>query len=545
MVESTVDVYALITMGLSFTGKKKGASNGSLPRDLRRRYRRTPTALRGAALLRNGSFSAVVVGESVLLVEVPGDTGADGNHDPFDEVVASILSANPHISLVPVGSPGDSDEESPGSLRYRLEIPSSIVSRLSDGKIFAEFLVGRFCQTAPGIEPLVSRQRPVEAEEVSAEEVAGKLESEAIWVCRMEGCDGPSREDTRLPVWFVKEQRENEENGKPGKKVAVELYRLQQAMRNLGFDSCRITVAQRRIHTFDVAPRYETIRTSHSEAFWPSRSVTVLRRLLASEGRSAEQRIFAFEAVNRGLLAIAYRMPRSAEERKSGYAVRTLYALLQLGGRGLREFVDSVYRSAEQFHAFVLVYNALGEAERRQLDHILGERRRAQLVSDRPDAYRRSGRRTVVEPWIAAADATELLVGRYVATARKRGHAVDVESRKIIDSYYLKPRSEALRSVWERARRDPEMERLIEEGRLSRLRALGRRVPRSVLVDAAVGTREEMKRKLSAVFSRRGRQMFLEDVDVIEGAIHRNEWIEWERLLSAQSQLKVLARKIQ
>ncbi|MFA7566673.1 MAG: hypothetical protein WCY01_06570, partial [Alkalispirochaeta sp.] len=152
--------------------------------------------------------------------------------------------------------------------------------------------------------------------------------------------------------------------------------------------------------------------------------------------------------------------------------------------------------------------------------------------------------RTMV-PWQQAAVAAEMLIGEYARRTHRPGYAVDADSMKILDRYYIRPRGTALKSLWESKRRDGEVEELLEHGLLSLLRSYGRRLPRAVLVEGAAGSSERTKHRLSLIYSRAGRKIFLEDVEALEGAIRRNDEVQWERLLGAQQTLKELARRIQ
>jgi hypothetical protein len=525
----------------------------------------------------------------------------------LDRLVAGLLQGNPGLEVVPVQPSGDGDlppEPFNGSADrpvplYRVPIPKETLVRFTDPNLFWMFLAGRLGDGGRG-DYLGRRNRIVDTGEVTAAVLSRDAEAGRLWVCKAEwtrSLPGPAdgRKNRKEPLrvsWLVRETTApgagNSESGGPGKDLAWSLYRLQNAFRSVGFRDCRVGISRQGASRIDERRPLLRLGTEYWEGFWPKGALERIQEEISRlyvhrdgrkddpprrEGvdpsdtipkpvRGGETRqgpglsgippvvtaaVLETELEQQGLLSLAYRLPASREERVGGYAIRTVYAFLAQGGRSLRWFVDSAYRSGRRFRAFSTVYHALGETERARLDRVLGVRRRAALADEHRLVRegQSDGVGQVNEPWRLAALAAETLVGDYARSTRRRGYAADVESMKILEKYYISPRGNSLREIWEKRRNDPMVEGLLEDGRLSLLRIYGRTVPRAVLVDAAAGTTEQTKRRLAAIFSRRGRRLFLEDIDVLEEAVRRDGFIEWDRLLSAREHLTALARRIQ
>jgi hypothetical protein len=289
--------------------------------------------------------------------------------------------------------------------------------------------------------------------------------------------------------------------------------------------------------------RLVRLATESWEAFWPAVSVQRMRTAIALAELPAEVAVLAAELRYNGLVSMAYRIPRTPEEQRAGYALRTLGAFLETGGRALENLVDSVYRSRERFLAFLTLYRWIGPARRARIDRVLGPRRREQIPL-RSDTVGGPAPESSREIWRTLATATDDLVREYAAATRGRGMGLDAGSMEILQRYFITPRGDAMRRVWDTNRREPEITKMLEEGMLSTLRRLGRTVPRSVLVEAVAGRDEQSKRRVAAIFSRNGRQIFLEDVTALEVAIDRGAFTEWERLLAAHQRLRAIARRV-
>ena len=129
------------------------------------------------------------------------------------------------------------------------------------------------------------------------------------------------------------------------------------------------------------------------------------------------------------------------------------------------------------------------------------------------------------------------------ARARSRGAALPAPLATLVETEYRAKRDRALYEAWNTQRRESGLLTLLESARLSRLRALARRVPRQVLIDASVGTEVAVKRSLSRLFSRRGRRIFVEDVAAVEAALQRGEYVDYERLTHAVATVARIAER--
>ncbi len=535
------------------------------------------SAGRAAVLLEGGMLSVCLREDRLLLVAASGE-GFTSGPGALDILVARLLRGSPRLPVVSEADTGK--RETPP---YRVPLPKETLVRFTDPQLFWMFLAGRLGDGGRS-DYLGRRNRIVDTTEVTGEMLARDAESGRLWVCKAEWTRRDAGQPENLRVsWLVRETAvdSSASSSGPGKDLARSLYRLQNAFRSAGFHDCRVGISRQGISRIDGKRVLVRLVTEYWEGFWPKGA---LERVQEELGRLHAHRnglndegahpvgdtnrsgppgvpsvvtvaILEMELKQQGLLSLAFRLPASREEQLGGYAIRTIYAFLAQGGRSLRSFVDSAYRSGERFRAFSTVYYALGANERTRIDRVLGPRRLAALA-DANRLFRggdpgvsggpiRQGSSSVKEPWRIAAVAAETLIGEYARSTRRRGYAADAQCMKILDTYYISPRSNNLREIWDRRRQDPELERLLQDGRLSLLRIYGRNLPRAVLVDAATGTTEGAKRRIAAIFSRRGRRLFLEDVDVLEEAIRRGDSIEWDRLLAAQEQLTALARRIQ
>ncbi|MFP4210628.1 MAG: hypothetical protein ACLFR8_05250 [Alkalispirochaeta sp.] len=513
--------------------------------------------------------------------------GAADQHDPFRSFLGDLLLLDSSATATVTGTD------------LALTYSDGISRWLTDPRIVYEFLVGGITGGPDSLG--APRRRPVEVARTTTAEIRADAEAGRLWVCRIEwrepavvpraadgdaGVDGEGgirrRADgdggIRRVGWLVRETLPGAD-GAPAKSLARGLQRLKSGVEAMGLEGCRVGIARQRESSVDRAGALLRIGTDEWEAFWPVDGVHRLARALAApsindggrdEPLRAEQTptnpvggnngdggdadgvtataalaILAAEIRANGVIALAYHVPRTPEERLSVHAIRTIAALIDAGGGVVERFVDSVYRSGRRFRAFTVLYRFSGTSWQRRFDRALGERRRAQLPPG-PIPIRSEFAHPLApgEVWRTVASAVEELVGEYARNARRRGMALDARSMSILSRWYLHPRSDAMRRVWERSRKDTTVTDRLENGRLSILRDLARGIPRRVLVDAATGRDERTKRRLSIVFSRRGRRLFLEDVDAREAAIARNEVTDWEQILAAHRRLHALAQRL-
>ena len=422
---------------------------------------------------------------------------------------------------------------------YPVPVSRSTSSWLVDANVFWAFLSGRLGGADDALTG--QRYRPVEVESVTGEAIAPAARAGQLWVCRAEWLTSAEDGSSRVGCsWLV---RSGENGDKPGRELARSLHRLREGLRGVGLDDPRVGITRQERAEVDRDRRLVRLTTESWDAFWPAASVQRMREAIGSADLPAEVAVLAAELRYNGLVSLAYRIPRTPEEQRAGYALRTIGAFLENGGRALDSFVDSTYRSRRRFLAFLVLYRWIGPARRARIDRVLGQRRREQIPL-RPEPVGSPNGGSQQETWRTLAVATDELVREYAVATRARGMGLDAASMDILQRYFMKPRGDAMRRVWDRNRRTPEITRMLEEGMLSTLRRLGRAVPRSVLVEAVAGRDETSKRRVAAIFSRNGRQIFLEDVTALEAAIDRGAFTEWDRLLAAHQRLRAIARRM-
>jgi hypothetical protein len=455
-----------------------------------------------------------------------------------------------------------------GADRFIAEVPEAAIRWLTDPVVVYELLAGNI--TAAEDEFTGARTRRVEVDTTNPEAFADAARNGRLWVCRAEW-RGDSGETFRSS-WLVEDR--NDDESSPSQQLGRSLHRLRDSLIALGGDGCRVGIARKGASSVNdvdspgANQRIIRIVTEAWTAYWPSGSLRGTLALIAGGGnpqRSTEDpvtidsllekgafRIVCSSIGRNGPAALSYRRPRTPAERRSGYATATIARLVTSGYSATQRLVDSAYRSGDRFALFVTIYRYSGATWRTAFDKALGSRRRDALPQEPSPTQRTAGpdgrtlttaRRASI--WDQYAVAVEGFVDLFATQIHRPGGAIDASIMDIVSRYYLRPRTDAIRAVWERTCRDTRIDTLLEEGRLSILRDIGRRYPRTTLVEAVAGRPATTKRRIASIFSRNGRAIFLEDVEAIEAAIARRDPISWERLLSSQGILSKIAQRIQ
>jgi len=502
--------------------------------------------------------------EAATVFVGPAGGGVSGIDGAFRGFLGDLLLTDPAAGAVRIGS------------GLHLTFSDSVTRWLTDPRIVHEFLAGGITGGPDSFK--APRRRPVEAVRTTSAEIRADAAAGRLWVCRLEWREtSPApegrggTEQLRRVGWLVREVLPTT-GSTPGKSLARSLQRLKSGAEAIGLEGCRVGIARQKESTVDPDGAMLKIGTDEWEAFWPVEGVIRFAAALSTryetdsvppgslvdarrrrgpaqglEGTLADAAlaILAGEIGANGIASLVYHIPRTPEERLSVHAIRTITALIDGGGRVVERFVDSVYRSGRRFRAFTILRRLGGTEWIDHFDRALGPRRLAQFPTE-PSPIRSEFANPVApgDVWRTFATAAEELVGEYARNARRRGMALDAASMDILSRWYHHPRSDAMRRVWERSRKDATVADRLEEGRLSVLRDLARGVPRRVMIDAVTGRDERTKQRLAAVYSRRGRRLFLEDVDAREAAIARNEMIEWEQILAAHRRLHALAERL-
>ncbi|MFO8043269.1 MAG: hypothetical protein R6U25_08715, partial [Alkalispirochaeta sp.] len=220
-------------------------------------------------------------------------------------------------------------------------------------------------------------------------------------------------------------------------------------------------------------------------------------------------------------------------------------------GAPRRSLADSAYRSGTAYQAAATLSGWLSPSQQEQLRRAFGTRRWEQIFDH---GLRRStgvtaaggtaaggavpGAAGVVAsrlPWNAVAAAAEALIADLAQRSQRAGQRPPASTVALVKKFYLEPRGSRLRTVWEDQIRRGVLAELLEEVFLSQLKRDLPRLPRETLVLSAVGEPSAVKERISAVFSRRGREIFAEDVAVVEAAVARGDFTDWDRILAARS----------
>ncbi|MCG8478881.1 MAG: hypothetical protein MI724_07285, partial [Spirochaetales bacterium] len=320
----------------------------------------------------------------------------------------------------------------------------------------------------------------------------------------------------------------------------VQLKVRRQPPSSIGGGSAVLRMTSPAWHMFwpmgTVARLVETLLPRDVDGGLRNRSLGDRERLVALQ-RAATLRLLDAEVTTNGLVRLLQSLPRTSAEKIGRYAVRTVIELSRAGGVATREFVESAYRSGAAYRDLAVIVRWLPETIRDRLALSLG-RRWEQLVEHGarrpPPPTDGSGR---AYPWIAVPEACERLVSELAVRARRAGRGPSAATGNVVERFYTAPRGERLQAVWRRQLAAGDLGRALAEAMLSRLRRELPHLPRELLVLAAVAEHRDTKQRISAIFSRRGRALFLEDVAALEAAMERREFREWDRVLSARREL--------
>ena len=336
-----------------------------------------------------------------------------------------------------------------------------------------------------------------------------------------------------------------------GRAVAAGIQRLRETLRRAGWP--QVSAQVRRRDASDVSGGAALMRIDGPAArvYWPVRSFRGLLQVLAGgtgEGSSdgsagtgagtwnhlqatALLRVLDAEITHGGLLRLMRLAPRTAVERRARHAIRTIAELIREDGVAKRSLVDLAYRSGQLYRDLSLVALWCGPAEQASLRMGFGTRRWEQIVAHAERRHPGAGARP---PWDQVAGAADRVVAELARRTEQPGQRPPVATAEIVRRYYLEPRGDRLYRVWRAQIADGALAALLEDVFLTQLKRDLPRLPRTALVHAAVGEASTMQQRIAAVFSRRGRQMFLEDVRVVEAAIDADRFREWDRLLAAR-----------
>ena len=415
------------------------------------------------------------------------------------------------------------EESGTGHAAYRLIVPGDVLDWVADPLLLWRTLAG------------IYGTGQVETSFVSSEELTGSLLSarESLWHCRA-GDVG----------WIIAESGDSDE-----RHLQRGLQHLQELLRGIGLRDAEIRTE--RHPPSQAKPGARLLRLAGPEwvSYWP---VPALNRFLArivktvsnADGTDSRvmQRIVAACICDRfvradGIGAITTVAPRTPDERRHRYAVRTVGELIRTGGIVPRVFGETAYRSGEHYRALATVAAGLSQADRDRLRAALGRRRWQQLADHAEQGQGAS------LPWVAFSGACETLVRDLADRSRRPGAAPPSAVVDVVRRFYLEPRDARLREVWRSQIDGGGLARALEAALLSRLRPLLLRLPRETLVYAGCGESRDVQMRLSSAFSRQGRRMYLEDVAVLEARMERREQVEWDSLLAARLAVHAVARR--
>ncbi len=426
-----------------------------------------------------------------------------------------------------------------------VRVPAAAAAWIADRALLWATLCGTF-GTAAGIP---------EVEEVDSGALRSAISERRVWHCRLEASDARDP----IAAWLVVETDSESPHHQPSRRLAAGLNMTRDILRRAGLGEVHLKVRRQPPSSVDEGRVVLRMTSPAWQAFWPMRTaVRLMEALVLRDGdavdahrydrhrdgderlvglqRAAALRLLDAEVTTNGLVRLLQSLPRTSTEKIGRYAVRAVVELARAGGVATREFVESAYRSGKAYRDLAGIVRWFPEAIRDRFAAALGGRWE-QLASHGTRRPLPAGEQGRAYPWIAVPEACERLVSDLASRARRAGGGLSAVTGTVVERFYTAPRGERLQAVWRRQRVAGDLGRALEDTMLSRLRRELPHMPREVLVLAMVEENRDTKQRISAIFSRRGRTLFLEDVAALEAAVARREFREWDRVLSARREL--------
>ncbi|HKK48616.1 MAG TPA: hypothetical protein VJ932_05935 [Alkalispirochaeta sp.] len=501
-------------------------------------------------------YDLLLSGVLVPGLSIESDGGADDS--PVDDTsLTVVLSGTEDEPVVPVTAAGGGFARLVGHViraagveaqrthdgtHFRVSLPSPVAEWIADRSVLWIFLSGGWGVPQGGS----GGQHP---QRVDSSEALSLAADTPAWVVRLETVRYSG--DSALSWMVVETTRRDADTsagtGQPSRVVAAGIQRMRDLL--TGLDS-EATVSVRRQEPSAIPGGRTMMRLESATArvYWPVRSLRGMLAVLSGSDRAdsighlpqlhALQRLIDLELSGYGLLRLLQTAPRTPEARRSRPALRTVHELVKSEGAPLRSLVDSAYRSGEAYQAAAVLSVWLSPAQQDQLRRAFGDRRWEQIHEHGlRRAPRRSDGAAVLLPGTAVAAAAEHLVADLSQRSQQPGRRPPAATVEIVRRFYTEPRGTRLREVWETQIRRGVLAGMLEEVFLSQLKRDLPRLPRETLVLAAVGEPQAVRDRISAVFSRRGRKLFAEDVAAATALVERGELTDWDRILAARSTL--------
>lgn len=435
-------------------------------------------------------------------------------------------------------------------LGYRFEIPTDAAHWLVDRSLLWRYLSATI--SASG----TTGQAPL-ARTVDSSELLATHDDGVMWHCRLEARDGATNATnatgaTPLAVsWLIREMSPSG-TSQPGTSLAVGLQNLRDVVGAAlpGRGAPSLTVRPQSVTAISGGRALVRIDSAQWQTYWPVGAVSQLlhqvggptiREVIPGEASRAVRqltvqhlallRLLDTEITAHGLARVLISAPRNGVERRARYAIRTVRELARAGGVVPRVTAETAYRSGARYQDVATLILWLSEEAREAFRMGLGTRRWTALA----DHARARRADTGATPWESWCHAAESIVRDIADRTRQPGSPVPAAARTIVESYYVRPRSDTLRAVWNRQRESNQMRTLLQSISLERLRRIGSRIPRETLVRSVVGESIGVQERLAAIFSRRGAERMVDDIRALRGAIDRGEFREWDELLSARA----------
>ena len=455
-----------------------------------------------------------------------------------------------------------------GEATFRMDLPETVRAWLFDRALLWLFLSGSWGEPQSVAPASMAVPRRVDSSVLLDVDA-----TERVWRCRLRlhgdrggerdnGRDSERSTATGTFTWLVVERGDG---ARASRSLGRVLQRMREVFRAAGWPTAEVGLRRQDPRSLSGGTTLMHLDGGTRRVLWPVRAFRGIINALAhgryvesggvesgsvESGRdaggdrigsslvleNAVMRLVDAELRCAGMLRLMYAHPRTARERRARHAVRTVGELIHAGGAARNNFIDTAYRSGALYRDATTLIRWLAPPDRDALRRGFGPRRWEQIVDH---GRRRSGGGDdgVFSPWDRVATAAERLVMDLAQRIDRPGRRPAAATVSIVQRHYSEPRGARLRAAWRRHVDGGTLARALGEAWLSRLRRELPRVPREILILAAVGENREVQQRIAAVFSRRGQQLFREDVAAVEATITRDAFQDWDRLLAARRRL--------
>ena len=232
-----------------------------------------------------------------------------------------------------------------------------------------------------------------------------------------------------------------------------------------------------------------------------------------------------------GLVGLCALERFGAHQRQAAAALAAATALPHAAGSALTALADHAFSATEAVRGVAMLLRYGSPHVREGLRRALGARRAARRPAPTAPATRAQyGGSVPAAPPAPVAP----LVDSGARRRRMRGRTMPAVLDEFVYRRYVVVQRDRSRTVYEKLVATDELAQRLEDTLLSALRRVLRGLPRSVLVDAAVGGPTAVVERIGTVWGRNGRRIFREDVDARAAQLRRGEHFDFTPFILAR-----------